>query len=84
MERGKLAGIRKMPWQTDDAIGNKSWGYADSNTFKSAQYVITNLIDIKQKWQPLIEYWTKSRWNYHRRGNSCVAGNTNGLYKRRM
>jgi alpha-L-fucosidase len=49
LERGKLAGIRKMPWQTDDAIGNKSWGYADSNTFKSAQYVITNLIDIVSK-----------------------------------
>ena len=24
LERGKLAGIRKQPWQTDDAIGNKS------------------------------------------------------------
>ena len=49
LERGKLAGIRKIPWQTDDAIGNKSWGYADSNTFKSTQYVITNLIDIVSK-----------------------------------
>jgi alpha-L-fucosidase len=49
MERGKLAGIRQMPWQTDDAIGNQSWGYAAGNTFKSAQYVITNLIDIVSK-----------------------------------
>jgi len=49
LERGKLAGIRKQAWQTDDAIGNKSWGYAAGNTFKNAQYVITNLIDIVSK-----------------------------------
>jgi alpha-L-fucosidase len=49
LERGKLAGIRKLPWQTDDAIGNKSWGYAAGNTFKNAQYVITNLADIVSK-----------------------------------
>jgi alpha-L-fucosidase len=49
LERGKLAGIRKLAWQTDDAIGNNSWGYASGNTFKSAQYVITNLIDIVSK-----------------------------------
>ena len=33
IERGKLSGIRKLPWQTDDAIGNKSWGYTTDNTF---------------------------------------------------
>ncbi len=49
LERGKLAGIRELPWQTDDAIGNKSWGYAVGNTFKDARYVITNLIDIVSK-----------------------------------
>lgn len=49
LERGKLAGIRKLAWQTDDAIGNNSWGYASGNTFKSAQYVITNLVDIVSK-----------------------------------
>ncbi len=49
MERGKLAGIHTLPWQTDDAIGNTSWGYAKGNTFKSAQYVITNLVDIVSK-----------------------------------
>lgn len=49
LERGKLAGIRNLPWQTDDAIGNKSWGFAAGNTFKDAKYVITNLIDIVSK-----------------------------------
>ncbi len=49
LERGKLAGIRVLAWQTDDAIGNNSWGYTKDNNFKSAQYVITNLIDIVSK-----------------------------------
>ena len=49
MERGKLGGIHQIPWQTDDAIGNRSWGYAEGNTFKSAQYVILNLVDIVSK-----------------------------------
>ena len=49
LERGKLSGIREPAWQTDDAIGNFSWGYAQGNTFKDAQYVITNLIDIVSK-----------------------------------
>jgi len=49
MERGKLSGIHSLPWQTDDAIGNRSWGYAEGNTFKTASYIITNLIDIVSK-----------------------------------
>jgi alpha-L-fucosidase len=49
LERGKLAGIRSQAWQTDDAIGNQSWGFAAGNTFKDARYVITNLIDIVSK-----------------------------------
>lgn len=49
LERGKLDGIRQLAWQTDDAIGNESWGYTVNNTFKSPQYVITNLIDIVSK-----------------------------------
>jgi alpha-L-fucosidase len=49
LERGKLNGIRELAWQTDDAIGNQSWGFAAGNTFKSAEYVITNLIDIVSK-----------------------------------
>ncbi|MEO8861855.1 MAG: alpha-L-fucosidase [Ginsengibacter sp.] len=49
LERGKLAGIRDLAWQTDDAIGNRSWGFTNDNNFKTAQYVITNLIDIVSK-----------------------------------
>ncbi|MEP6950000.1 MAG: alpha-L-fucosidase [Ginsengibacter sp.] len=49
VERGKLPGIRALAWQTDDAIGNKSWGFTNDNTFKTPQYVVTNLIDIVSK-----------------------------------
>jgi alpha-L-fucosidase len=49
LERGKLPGIRQEAWQTDDAIGNNSWGFTNDNSFKSVQYVITNLIDIVSK-----------------------------------
>ncbi|HEY4194411.1 MAG TPA: alpha-L-fucosidase, partial [Mucilaginibacter sp.] len=49
LERGKLDVIRPQPWQTDDAIGNQSWGYTTTNTFKDARYVVTNLIDIVSK-----------------------------------
>jgi alpha-L-fucosidase len=49
LERGKLDATRTLAWQTDDAIGDSSWGYIKNNHFKSAQYVITNLIDIVSK-----------------------------------
>jgi len=49
IERGKLAGIRQMAWQTDDAVGFKSWGYIPDDNFKSSKYLITNLVDIVSK-----------------------------------
>jgi alpha-L-fucosidase len=49
LERGKLDATRTLAWQTDDAIGDSSWGYITNNHFKSAQYVVTNLIDIVSK-----------------------------------
>ena len=49
LERGKLSETRQLAWQTDDAIGNKSWGYSKDNTYKTPQYVVNNLIDIVSK-----------------------------------
>ena len=49
IERGKLTDIRKLPWQTDDAVSYKSWGYIPEDSFKSAKYLINNLIDIVSK-----------------------------------
>ena len=49
LERGQLAGIRPLYWQTDTSIGNKSWGYIEGETFKSPEFVVHQLIDIVSK-----------------------------------
>lgn len=49
IERGALTGISPVPWQTDTAIGKKSWGYTKDNEFKSARQIICDLVDIVSK-----------------------------------
>lgn len=49
LERGKLDVIRDLPWQTDDAIGYKSWSYIPDEKYKTAKYLVNNLIDIVSK-----------------------------------
>jgi alpha-L-fucosidase len=49
LERGKMEGIRPLPWQTDDAVGFKSWGFIKGENYKSTQYVVDELIDIVSK-----------------------------------
>lgn len=49
IERGKLKEIREQPWQTDDAIGYRSWGYIANDSFKSVKYLVNNLADIVSK-----------------------------------
>jgi alpha-L-fucosidase len=49
LERGQLGDIRPQPWQTDTSVSNKSWGYIKNDTFKSAEFVIDQLIDIVSK-----------------------------------
>jgi alpha-L-fucosidase len=49
VERGQLSGIRSMPWQACTSISNKSWGYIDNDSFKSAENIITTFVDIVSK-----------------------------------
>ena len=49
IERGQLSGIRPLYWQTDTSISNKSWGYIENDSFKSAPMIIHQLIDIVSK-----------------------------------
>ena len=49
IERGQLGDIRSQPWQTDTSISNRSWGYIKDDTFKSAEFVVHQLIDIVSK-----------------------------------
>jgi alpha-L-fucosidase len=49
LERGQLADIRPLYWQTDTSVSNKSWGYIKDDTFKSPEFVVHQLIDIVSK-----------------------------------
>ena len=49
VERGALTGISPVPWQTDTAIGKRSWGYTTDNEYKSSYKIICDLIDIVSK-----------------------------------
>lgn len=49
VERGALSGISPVYWQTDTAIGKKSWGYTEDNDFKSSRQIICDLVDIVSK-----------------------------------
>lgn len=49
LERGQLGEIHPLPWQTDTAIGNKSWGYIKDESFKSSEFIIHQLVDIVSK-----------------------------------
>jgi alpha-L-fucosidase len=49
VERGQLAELRPLYWQTDTSVSNKSWGYINDDTFKSPEFVVHQLIDIVSK-----------------------------------
>jgi len=49
VERGQLAAIRPLYWQTDTSISTKSWGYIENDNFKSAEAIIQQLIDVVSK-----------------------------------
>ena len=49
LERGKLPGIRKLPWQTDTSIGKNSWCYVTDWDSKTANQLIDDLVDIVSK-----------------------------------
>ena len=49
VERGELADIRPLYWQTDTSVSNKSWGYIQNDTFKTPEFIVHQLIDIVSK-----------------------------------
>ena len=49
MERGDQHDIRPLPWQSDDALGDRSWGYITNDHYKTPQYLVDDLIDIVSK-----------------------------------
>lgn len=49
IERGQLDASRKLFWQTDTSISEKSWGYIANDTFRSPESLIQQLVDIVSK-----------------------------------
>ncbi|VGO18094.1 alpha-L-fucosidase [Pontiella sulfatireligans] len=49
LERGRMSGIRDLPWQTDTATAENSWSYIQGVTFKTSGSLLDELIDIVSK-----------------------------------
>jgi len=49
IERGQLKDIRPLFWQTDTSISKNSWGYVRNQSYKSAEEIICDLVDIVSK-----------------------------------
>lgn len=49
IERGQLADIRPLCWQTDTAVSKNSWGYITNQDYKTVASIIHDLVDIVSK-----------------------------------
>ena len=49
IERGQLAAIRPLFWQTDTAVSKTSWGYVTSHDYKTVDSIVDDLVDIVSK-----------------------------------
>jgi alpha-L-fucosidase len=49
IERGQLAAIRPLFWQTDTAVAKTSWGYVANQDYKSVDSLVDDLVDIVSK-----------------------------------
>src|SRR5215472_14560703 len=49
VERGKLDGLRLLPWQTDTSVSIKSWGYVEHDSYRNAKSLIAELVDVVSK-----------------------------------
>ncbi|WP_313561220.1 alpha-L-fucosidase [Ruminiclostridium cellobioparum] len=49
IERGQFSDIKSFFWQTDTAVAKNSWCYTENNTYKKANDIICDLVDIVSK-----------------------------------
>ena len=49
VERGKLDGLRLLPWQSDTSVSVKSWGYVEHDIYRSAKSLIAERVDVVSK-----------------------------------
>lgn len=49
VERGQLASIRPHYWQTDTAVGKRSWSHIQGEEYKTPESLVHDLVDIVSK-----------------------------------
>jgi alpha-L-fucosidase len=49
VERGQLADIRPLFWQTDTSVSKNSWGYVENQDYKTVDSLVDDLVDIVSK-----------------------------------
>jgi alpha-L-fucosidase len=49
IERGQLAAVRPLFWQTDTSVSKNSWGYIANQDYKTVDSIVDDLIDIVSK-----------------------------------
>jgi len=49
IERGQLASLRPLFWQTDTSVSKTSWGYVTNHEYKTVDQVVDDLVDIVSK-----------------------------------
>jgi alpha-L-fucosidase len=49
IERGQLASIRPLFWQTDTSVSKTSWGYVTNHEYKTVDSIVDDLVDIVSK-----------------------------------
>ncbi len=48
-ERGQAGMIQPLTWVDDSSVGYNSWGYATNDTYKSADLILSHLVDVVSK-----------------------------------
>ena len=49
IERGQLAAIRPLFWQTDTSVSKNSWGHVADQQYKTVDSIVDDLVDIVSK-----------------------------------
>jgi len=49
IERGQLAAIRPLFWQTDTSVSRNSWGHVADQRYKTVDSIVDDLVDIVSK-----------------------------------
>lgn len=49
VERGQFADTKPYVWQTDTSVAKNSWCYTEGNSYKTAEQILCDLVDIVSK-----------------------------------